>query len=276
MKTWMKQVPQGWGEKDTPTFFSSRPAGNHSQACRTVRPWHLHVKKGKDDLEDPAILPVQQHQSPKASHRTGTSKHTPPTGRNEDIQAARETLRSSSRGGKSTLQSPASVSSSCQATSMCSCSCRCDSNGRRNRRTKRTFGNRLWVPGRWVGSGAIEADPLSDPRSCFLRWRIASSVAFVWFQGPGLHLSEGAVWSLSLCVPVSESKLSTVGELFEKARDLLTTKQSKRWSGVSSFNQNRELLVFDTHPWEVGETESGWFPSHSSINSELIKYPPNT
>ncbi|CAN0571527.1 unnamed protein product, partial [Rangifer tarandus platyrhynchus] len=33
---------------------------------------------------------------------------TPPTGGDEDIPAARETLRSSSRGGRSTLQSPAS------------------------------------------------------------------------------------------------------------------------------------------------------------------------
>lgn len=108
----------------------------------------LVCEKGKADLEDLAILPTQQHQSPKASHPTSTSAPTPPTGGDEDIPAARETLRSSSRGGRSTLQSPASVASSCQATSMCSRSCRRDGNGRRNRRTKRTFNNRLRAPGR--------------------------------------------------------------------------------------------------------------------------------
>ena len=108
----------------------------------------LVCEKGKADLENLAILPTQQPQSPKASHPTSTSAPTPPTGRDEDIPAARETLRSSSRGGRRTLQSSASVARSCQAASMCPCSCRRDGNGRRNRRTKRTFSNRLRVPGR--------------------------------------------------------------------------------------------------------------------------------
>lgn len=94
------------------------------------------MKKGKADLEDLAILPTQQPQSPKASHPTSTSAPTPPTGRDEDIPASRGTLRSSSRGGRRTLQSPASVASSCQAASMCSRSCRHDGSGRRNSRKK--------------------------------------------------------------------------------------------------------------------------------------------
>ena len=60
----------------------------------------LVCEKGKADLEDLAILPTQQHQFPKASHPTASSAPTPPTGGDEDIPAARETLRSSSRGGE--------------------------------------------------------------------------------------------------------------------------------------------------------------------------------
>lgn len=82
----------------------------------------LVCDRGKDDLEDPAILQAQQHQSPKVSHPTHTLEHTPPTGRSEDVQAARETLGAAE--GESALQSPASVSGSCQASSMCSRSCR--------------------------------------------------------------------------------------------------------------------------------------------------------
>ena len=108
----------------------------------------LVCEKGKADLEDLAILPTQQHQFPKASHPTASSAPTPPTGGDEDITAGQRNTPKQQQRGRSTSQSPASVASSCQATSMCSCSCRRDGSGRRNRRTKRTFSNRLRVPGR--------------------------------------------------------------------------------------------------------------------------------
>lgn len=54
---------------------------------------------------------------------------------NKDIQAASKTLRSFNR--KSTLQNPASVSCSCQVSSMCCYSCWLYCRGRQNRRMER-------------------------------------------------------------------------------------------------------------------------------------------
>lgn len=124
------------------------------------------MRKGQEDPKNRAIPPAQQP-VPEVSHSASTSEHTPPLGSGEDIQAAREALRSSSRGGKSTLQGPASVRRSCQASAMCSCSCWHGRDGRRTEGRKNVQHQTL--SSRQVGGlQATEAGPGGAPREMLL------------------------------------------------------------------------------------------------------------
>lgn len=81
-------------------------------------------EKGKDNLKDPAALPAPGTNPPRF-HAPLTPWSTPlPQAGMKTSREPEKHSDASAEGGESALQSPASVSSSCQATSMCSCSCR--------------------------------------------------------------------------------------------------------------------------------------------------------
>lgn len=118
-RTWIKA---GYREKGTPTLFPPpTPAWQHSHSQGTVKTdaWVWKRQRQSEGSPHPACsaAPI-----PKVSHPSSAGSTSLPQAGTKTSRQPEQ--RSEAAEGESALQSPASVSSSCQASSMCSCSCR--------------------------------------------------------------------------------------------------------------------------------------------------------